>query len=444
MIANIVHSSLNPCGGSELLAIATMQTLLEMGIDIKLTTFEKPNLARIKRAYGEEAAATIERIRLVRPLQPIANLANASSKDYHHHDLTINTHGDMLPYFLPNMSKSNTITYCHFPLANYLIDSEDPEYRRSISNMSGNIISVSGDYYCSTDNSGINSETYFQSIKMIYNQMITNSTLLTNSEYSRNAILKTFGVDSIVLSPPVDVDTFRNRVLLSSSDSFNNSNMKNGIILVISRFNPSKKIENAIKLAKLLKQNKVGREMKIVGNVTNDYFGYYLYLRQMVKNYDLGNYVKFETDIPFDMMLALMRESKVYFHPLPGEPFGISTVEAMSAGLIPVVPDIGGHTEFVPSKYQFHTFGEAVEAIVSALSTPYSERMHMSNLIRKYSVQNYIERLHQIVKEMLSTDLEKDNKQKHTNSNDKIEQVIVPPTTVDPSTIIDSKKFIRK
>jgi hypothetical protein len=40
MIANIVHSSLNPCGGSELLAIATMQALLKMGIDIELTTFE--------------------------------------------------------------------------------------------------------------------------------------------------------------------------------------------------------------------------------------------------------------------------------------------------------------------------------------------------------------------------------------------------------------------
>jgi hypothetical protein len=45
---------------------------------------------------------------------------------------------------------------------------------------------------------------------------------------------------------------------------------------------------------------------------------------------------------------------------------------------------------------------------------------------------------------MLSTALEKDNNQTQTNSNGKIEQVIVPPTTVDSSTTIDSKKFIRK
>ncbi len=43
-----------------------------------------------------------------------------------------------------------------------------------------------------------------------------------------------------------------------------------------------------------------------------------------------------------------MRKSKVYFHPMVGEHFGISIVEAMAAGLVPVVSDVGGPTEFVP------------------------------------------------------------------------------------------------
>ena len=58
-----------------------------------------------------------------------------------------------------------------------------------------------------------------------------------------------------------------------------------------------------------------------------------------------------------------MRKSKVYLHPFAGEPFGISTVEAMSAGLIPVVPDEGGYTEFVPEYYQFHTHQQAADII---------------------------------------------------------------------------------
>jgi hypothetical protein len=45
-----------------------------------------------------------------------------------------------------------------------------------------------------------------------------NSSVLTNSEYSRRAIFKIFGIDNaIVVSPPVDVDSFRNGALTSSS-----------------------------------------------------------------------------------------------------------------------------------------------------------------------------------------------------------------------------------
>jgi alpha-1,2-mannosyltransferase len=76
-------------------------------------------------------------------------------------------------------------------------------------------------------------------------------------------------------------------------------------------------------------------------------------------------------------------------------------VEAMSAGLIPVVPSIGGHTEFVPLKYHFRTFAEAVESIAVAMDAPFSERIIISNSVRRFSISNYIKRFQQIVKEML-------------------------------------------
>jgi glycosyltransferase involved in cell wall biosynthesis len=96
-----------------------------------------------------------------------------------------------------------------------------------------------------------------------------------------------------------------------------------------------------------------------------------------------------------------MRECKLYFNQCPGEPFGISTVEAMSAGLIPVVPDVGGQTEFVPSKYHFHTFGEAMQIICSALDVDNSERVCLSDSVKKYSIKRYIEHLCRIVKMLL-------------------------------------------
>ena len=123
-----MHTSLNPRGGSERVAITAMQALLRMGIEIDLTTFEKPDISKLESAYGEAATSVIKRIKTTNILRSLRN--TQSNK---HYDLTINTHGDMLPYFLPSFSKRNAITYCHFPLAKYLIDSKDPEYARFLS-----------------------------------------------------------------------------------------------------------------------------------------------------------------------------------------------------------------------------------------------------------------------------------------------------------------------
>jgi glycosyltransferase involved in cell wall biosynthesis len=383
MIANIVHISLNACGGSERLAITVMQALSEIGIDFDLTTFERPNMFKIDTAYGRSVASVIQRIRKVNVLR---SLEKVDIKK--HYDLTINTHGDMLPYFASDFSKNNSITYCHFPLAKYLINSKDPEYTRFLNSA---ILATMTNTNCS-------SQKRFQSAQTAYIHMLRNSTVLSNSEFSCKVIQKAFGIDSILLSPPVDVDFFRNTALLPSL-----SKNRKDVILVVARFHPSKKIENAIRLAKLLKQYQIGSGMKIVGNLPPSRYGYYSYLKQMVQDYNLTDYVTFEINVSFSKLLALMQDSKIYFHPLPGEPFGISTVEAMSAGLIPVAPDIGGHTEFVPSNYQFHTFGEGVEAIASALNAPNSERILISDSVRKYSIQNFIQRFQQIVNSLPTT-----------------------------------------
>ena len=376
MIANIVHISLNPRGGSERLAVAVIQALSEIGIDIDLTTFEEPNVSKLESAYGKAATLAIKKIKNITIIDSIGKIE--ANKRY---DLTINTHGDMLPYFLPYFSKNNSITYCHFPLAKYLIESEDPEYCRFLN---GRILSTIDHTNPSTK--------YYDVVSTAYANMLRSSTVISNSKFSCRVISRAFGIDSIVLSPPVDVALFRKATFLSSY-----SRSRKDAILVISRFHPTKKIENAIKLAKLLKQYKVGTEMKIVGNIPPKREGYYLYLRHLIDRYDLGDYVTIEANVSFSRLLDLMRESKVYFHPLLGEPFGISTVEAMSAGLIPVVPNIGGHTEFVPLKYQFRTFGEGVEAVSSALKASNSERMLISDSVKRYSVDSFIHHFQQIV-----------------------------------------------
>jgi glycosyltransferase involved in cell wall biosynthesis len=372
LIANIVHISLNARGGGERLAVATIKAISSMGIDVELSTIEKPDMPMLHDAYGTNIDGDIKRIRTLNILQKYSPC---------NYSLTVNTHGDMLPFYHKNFTKKNAITYCHYPIARYLIDCSDPDYSTVLQNL------------CLLGMTPAVRNGYHDVVRSAYIKMMLNSTVLTNSEFSRKAIFKTFGVDSAILPPPVDVDIFRNSCLAS--------NVRNDSILVISRFHPSKKIENVIHLAKLLSQKGVGTCMNIVGNMSLDGIGYINYLKDLVRHYGLEDFVKFDTNVKFDRLLDLMRRSKVYIHPLPGEPFGISTVEAMSAGIIPVVPDIGGHTEFVPARYQFHTYGEGVQAVAAALAAPASERIRLSHSTQKYSVINYVKKFQEILAEVM-------------------------------------------
>jgi glycosyltransferase involved in cell wall biosynthesis len=368
LIANIVHISLNARGGGERLAVATIKAISSMGIDVELSTLEKPDMQLIHDAYGTSIEADLKKIRTLNIFQKYRP---------RNCNVTVNTHGDMLPFYHNDFNKKNAITYCHYPIASHLIDCGDPDYSAALQNM------------CLLGMTPSLQNRYYNAARTAYIKMMVNSTVLTNSNFSRKAILKSFGVDSAVLPPPVDVDIFRNACLTSNS--------RDDCILVISRFHPSKKIENVIHLAKLLQQNELGTEMNIVGNMLPDGVGYFNYLNYLVKHYGLEDYVRFEINLRFDRLLDLMRRAKVYVHPLPGEPFGISTVEAMSAGIVPVVPDIGGHTEFVPAKYQFHTYGQGVGAVAAALAAPVSERAKLSHSTQKYSVSNYIKKFQHIL-----------------------------------------------
>jgi glycosyltransferase involved in cell wall biosynthesis len=119
----------------------------------------------------------------------------------------------------------------------------------------------------------------------------------------------------------------------NGNDDYGRNN-DNQVILVVSRIDPSKQIENAIKLAKILKDRNIGKGMIIVGNLYDYYFDYYSYLKQLILNLDLTDYVTFQINASLDKLLCAMRQSKIYFHPMIGEHFGMTVAEAMAAGLV--------------------------------------------------------------------------------------------------------------
>jgi glycosyltransferase involved in cell wall biosynthesis len=401
--ANLIYTDLSPCGGAERLTLVTMQSLFQKGLNFDFTTCVQPNIKRLENAYGSKIASIIDKADKINILQSLEESVINRAIQEGNYDITINTHGDTLPFYHRSFSKNNAITYCHFPSAKYHIDSENLEYLRDI--RVGGFSQIYDKQRLK--NSGVPNlslktkqriKRYFEFLRDRYDNLMKNTVVLTNSEYTREVIFNAFNIHPKILYPPVDVDTFRDEAL--------NSPHREDVVLVVSRIAPDKQIEHAIDVARIMRSRGIGKAMIIVGNLHHYDHDYYQDLKKMIADYELSNFLSLQTNISFSKLIQLMRLTKVYFHPRIDEHFGISIVEAMASGLVPVVSDIGGHTEFVPSKYRFHTLDHAADLIALAFkATSNSERRAISNSTTKFSNAYYIKSFHRILSEVLDTDV---------------------------------------
>lgn len=169
-----------------------------------------------------------------------------------------------------------------------------------------------------------------------------------NSVFTKNFIDKKFGIDSLILYPPADMIIERNV-------------KKNNVILHVGRFGTTvegknyKKQDVMIEVFKSMVKKGLRRWMfKIVISVLPQDEEKIKVLKELAKDYP----IEFIQN-PSNMELArLYAQSKIYWHatgfgedislhPERAEHFGIATVEAMSAGSVPVVINAGGQPEIV-------------------------------------------------------------------------------------------------
>ncbi|MEP7166992.1 MAG: glycosyltransferase [Candidatus Woesebacteria bacterium] len=173
--------------------------------------------------------------------------------------------------------------------------------------------------------------------------------ILTISDYSKAWIKKYWGLTAEVLYPPVNVKNFKA------------ATRKKNWILHVGRFfvtGHNKKQLDLIKVFRKLVDEKglKGWELHFVGSVADgeqhlEYF-------EQCKYYATGYLVFFHTDVPFSQLQQILSEGKIYWHatgldenenksPILFEHFGITTVEAMASGCVPVVIKAGGQKEIV-------------------------------------------------------------------------------------------------
>ncbi|MDQ3851856.1 MAG: glycosyltransferase [Thermoproteota archaeon] len=376
--AVVIHHTLNTLGGETTVAIETIESLYELGYQVELVTVQPPDLDSISKAYGRNIH--IGRIKSLLPFklnyfgvyQRLLTMLS-SSIDLKNSDVVINTHGDALPYRISGATPY--LLYLHFPtfLMSSTASYASNKYRKSL-------------FW----------RAYFKPYTLITRSLamhaITRSSLiLTNSDFSREAIREAFGdVHPYVLYPPVDTERFSHAYRPTI-------NAREAKVLVVARFSPEKQIENAIKVAHL-----VGGTVKfhIVGSLTPANRPYFKMLQNMIETYDLTQTVTLTPNASNEELIDAMSKSMIYFHTMVGEHFGVSIVEAMAAGLVPVVPAYGGCSEIVPSEYQYHTLQEAAEYIAKyAKIADDQKRMQMHKIARQFSPDNFRKSMKQYIEQ---------------------------------------------
>jgi alpha-1,2-mannosyltransferase len=365
--AVVIHHTLNSLGGETTVALETIESLYELGYEVDLVTVQPPDLDTLVRSYGKKI-----HVAKVKSLLPFKLnyfgvyqrlLTILSSTDFSDYDVIINTHGDALPYRISG--NVPYLLYLHFPT--FLMGS-------------------AGGYGSKKYRESFFWRAYFKPYSVITRILATRAVkrsnlILTNSKFSSEAIREAFpGVEPYILYPPVDTERFSS----AYSQPIANREAK---VLVVSRFSPEKRIENAIKIAHLL-----GGKIKfqIVGSLTPTNRPYFKELKQMIEIYRLTEVVNLKPNASNEELIDTMSSSTVYLHTMIGEHFGVSIVEAMAAGLLPIVPSYGGCSEIIPSDQQYHTLEKAADLIAKNIKYANEEkRMKMRKMSMQFSPDSF-------------------------------------------------------
>jgi alpha-1,2-mannosyltransferase len=365
--AVLIHHTLNTLGGETTVAIETIESLHQLGYEVKLVTVQPPDLERIEKSYGKKVR--VEQITSVLPfkLQYFSLyqrlLTMFARTDFNDSDIIIHTQGNALPYRIS--PKVAYLLYLYFPT--FLMNS-------------------SGIYGSNKYRKSIFWRAYFKPYSTITRYLsrhasMKSNLILTISRFSSEAIREAFpGVNPYILYPPVDIERF--------SPAYRQpTNAREVKVLVVSRFSPEKRIENAVKIAQTLKGQ---FKFQIIGSLAPANRAYFKKLQQMVEMHGLSHSVSLTPNASNQELIDSMSKSMIYLHTMIGEHFGVSIVEAMAAGLVPIVPAYGGCSEIVPPNQQYRTLAEAADLIVNNARQANDEsRIKMHEISMRYTPANF-------------------------------------------------------
>ncbi|CAO3642300.1 unnamed protein product [Cunninghamella blakesleeana] len=196
--------------------------------------------------------------------------------------------------------------------------------------------------------------------------------VMVNSTWTKGHIEQIWHTEADIVYPPCDTETLNELSL---------ENRKTKIISV-AQFRPEKDHSLQLKaLAKLLEKHPKWKdvpdfELVLIGSSRNEGDEQRIEnLRKESEELNIQDYVRFEVNAPFELLVSSLGKGKVGLHTMWNEHFGIGVVEYQAAGLIPVAHKSAGPKMDIVIEYDGKPTGflaDDVESFADCLHTALS------------------------------------------------------------------------
>ena len=193
-----------------------------------------------------------------------------------------------------------------------------------------------------------------------------------------------------VIYPPVNIKYF-----------WNEQNNRSNQVISVGNFEPQKDQLTQIKIAKFFPNIKF-----IITGFVNFKFrrDYYNKCLNYVKHLNVKNVI-LKPNLGKEELRLLLQKSKYFIHTRENEHFGISIVEAIAAGCIPLVHDSGGQREIVPFEiFRFRSIADAVIKFKKILKLDINyTRKKFQQYIQKFSEERFEDNIIRLIKHFYNT-----------------------------------------
>ena len=312
-----------PGGGAEQFALTTIRTLTATGYDVTLYSQHPINRNEFNRVYGESFPCKTSIRRM--PLLPgVPRIYRTLLEELWFKSVSDHLLFDLSPGILPLYPRLPDIVYFH---GSWLSQMPSLLKKSDVNRLSS-----------------LWSLPYELIVKASLGRFFASKrvTMLTNSQFTSHR-LASVGVRTNVLYPPVDLDLWRPKKDYERHGAVSFARF--------SRNYPFKRQEWQLEI---IREKNV--DLLMMGTArTAEELNYLEFLKVIAK----GN-LKFLPNVDLDVARRNLWARKVFLCTAESEPFGITVVQAIAAGCLPLVYDNGGPREIVPfSELRFNNIREA-------------------------------------------------------------------------------------